>query len=372
MERNMSRNYTLYYPTVEFRNPYWLWSASLVWDRIYRIVPENYKPNDSDNIRKLIEDGDIVTAINPKEYAEKAIDSFMDYLNVKEKAWAAALDNSFYTNKEYVELHKDKADVKIREMILAEEKEDSDWLNVPHDMASIYMLYLAGYIAEKYNVSLSTDYAEAWCGSNFFQYEGNLNDNDVEEPTTALTAITIGKIIPNNIMNLTPEELIKFRNNSTDERRQFFQCIRELGTEISNCSDANGITDIINDHIKDLERSKREYRKRMLDIKATGFIGLKSIMVPAVVSVLSSFTELPDTLTKKMQAIGVGIGAIGGFWEYEKSVSKERKNFECNYLMQLSEHVPPEYYKYFETDKNNIYEGYQQYLANNLNHFLRD
>ena len=38
-------NYALYYPTIEFQNYSWLWSASLLWDRIYRIVPESYEYN---------------------------------------------------------------------------------------------------------------------------------------------------------------------------------------------------------------------------------------------------------------------------------------------------------------------------------------
>src|SRR6266576_3973995 len=37
-------NYALYYPTIEFQDYAWLWSASLLWDRIYRIVPKGYEP----------------------------------------------------------------------------------------------------------------------------------------------------------------------------------------------------------------------------------------------------------------------------------------------------------------------------------------
>ena len=34
----------LYYPTIEFRNSdyKWLWTASLFWEKIYRIVPGNF------------------------------------------------------------------------------------------------------------------------------------------------------------------------------------------------------------------------------------------------------------------------------------------------------------------------------------------
>jgi hypothetical protein len=32
----------LYYPSIEFADPQWLWASSLIWDRIYRIVPKDY------------------------------------------------------------------------------------------------------------------------------------------------------------------------------------------------------------------------------------------------------------------------------------------------------------------------------------------
>lgn len=48
-EVEMNNNYTLYYPTIEFNNPCWLWSAALL---CYRIVPEDYELKDSENIKK--------------------------------------------------------------------------------------------------------------------------------------------------------------------------------------------------------------------------------------------------------------------------------------------------------------------------------
>ncbi|QXM06965.1 hypothetical protein [Crassaminicella indica] len=158
----MPKNYTLYYPTIEFSNSEWLWSAALLWDRIYRIVPTDYQPKDSRNIKELISNSDFISNIDPSKYSLKAGEAFIEGCK-KETWWAAALDNSKYTRKNYVKLHKDKADVRLREMILAQDTKDNNWLNVPHDMASIYMLFLANYIAKSNDISLSTDYTEAWC-----------------------------------------------------------------------------------------------------------------------------------------------------------------------------------------------------------------
>jgi hypothetical protein len=59
----------LYYPSIEFADPQWLWASSLIWDRIYRIVPNGYAPEDSENIRKLSETGEIGIPIHPDKYA---------------------------------------------------------------------------------------------------------------------------------------------------------------------------------------------------------------------------------------------------------------------------------------------------------------
>jgi hypothetical protein len=45
----------LYYPTIEFQvNDYpWLWMASILWDKVYRIVPDGYDLHEPRNIREI-------------------------------------------------------------------------------------------------------------------------------------------------------------------------------------------------------------------------------------------------------------------------------------------------------------------------------
>ena len=52
----------LYYPHIEFQNEAWVKSSLLLWNHVYRIVPEGYVPNDSDDIKALI-DEDLVRDI---------------------------------------------------------------------------------------------------------------------------------------------------------------------------------------------------------------------------------------------------------------------------------------------------------------------
>ena len=52
----------LYYPHIEFQNEAWVKSCLLLWNHVYRIVPEGYTPNDSDEIKALV-DADLVRNI---------------------------------------------------------------------------------------------------------------------------------------------------------------------------------------------------------------------------------------------------------------------------------------------------------------------
>ena len=46
----------LYYPHIEFQNVAWVKSSLLLWNHVYRIVPEGYVPNDNDDIKALIDE----------------------------------------------------------------------------------------------------------------------------------------------------------------------------------------------------------------------------------------------------------------------------------------------------------------------------
>lgn len=144
----MNYNATLYYPTIEFANKEWLWNACLLWDKVYRIVPEGYIPNDRDEIRTLIEDKSVIANIAPEKYATEI---FEDFIKVMDKSkWACALSEADYMDNNYVKLHEGKADVQLRELLIAGNKRDDEgFYYVPREFANIYMIYLSNYIAKK-------------------------------------------------------------------------------------------------------------------------------------------------------------------------------------------------------------------------------
>ena len=368
----MTSNSTLYYPTIEFANPHWLWTASILWDHIYRIVPENYSPADSNNIKELLSSSDIIHDINPTNYASNAFSEFKQFMKDNKKAWAAALESGNLHDEQYVKMHKDKVDVRLKQTILAQNGSVSDFLDVPSDIANFYMMFLAENIAKQNNLHLSTDKSEAWCARNFFDFDGNIDSRNYEEDETYLCAITFNHMVPNEIINLTPNELVNFRNTSRNERHIFFEDITNLKTSLEACNDPIIISDIINDHILDLTYSRKLYKQRCNDIFVSHFFGLKTMVVPIAIPVLNAFSTLPDSLKSALDILGVGIGVIGSTFNISKEIKAARSSYPVNYLFELNQRCMNPQMGCLEVDCHNIFSSHQAFLHEDLNHFIYD
>lgn len=362
----MNNRMALYYPTIEFCNPKWLWTAALLWDRIYRIVPDGYIPKDSSNIRDLMEDGTIGTGIDPSLYSSSVSNQFISKYNGSD--WGApALGNYKLMSNQYIQLHKDKADVKIRNLIIAKGGKNGDWIRVPEYIAGLYMLYLANHIAGDNKLSLVTDTSASWCGSNYLHYDGKIDDFELHSNAPdKLASLIIQDFIPSNILDITPKELLKFRERRKDERHRFLDCIDSLAKDISNCKDTGIVNDIIEDHKKDILNAKKDFKKSLDIIRVYGWVGVKSTLIPAIMPVITSLYNLPDTTKGWINASGILFGAVAGFLESGQKIDKLKKDFNNNYLLEIKS----------ELQRSNVcftgYTDYNSFLEYEMNNFIHD
>ena len=369
----MNYNATLYSPTIEFANKEWLWNACLLWDKVYRIVPEGYIPNDRDEIRTLIEDKSVIANIAPEKYATEI---FEDFKKVMDKSkWACALSEADYMDNNYVKLHEGKADVQLRELLIAGNKRDDEgFYHVPREFANIYMIYLSNYIAKKNNITLASDYDFSWLCSNFMESNGKLLDHDQGDNITKLGALTFANFIPRGIESLSAKELLAFREKSKDERHLFFDEMQKFSDTIMNVNDEKIITDIFNERIKDFQKCRDEYMKRMRDIKIEGFYGAKTVMFPLITTLATSLMNVSSEVARVLDVCGVCCGVIGGIWDTKRKLRAEAKKYSVNYLVELSYHISHYYYnrefrKHMEYSK--LYY-YHMYLNDRINEFLYD
>jgi len=368
----MECNYTLYYPTIEFRNKAWLWNACLLWDKIYRIVPQDYKPDDLFEVQQIIGNSDIISNLNPSTYANEISLDFIEGL--KSNRWPSAALSYTTPDSNYVRLHEGKADIQLKKLLISSQKDEEGFYNVSQEFASAYMMYLANYMAKKNNLYLSTESDFSWICSNFFEYEGKLDD-DVNrgEDLTPLATLTFSDFIPYGLENIPVVDLLRFREKSRDERKHFFLQMKYLSEKIITVNDPHIIEDIFNENIRDFQKSKADYCKRMRDIKIEGFYGVKTVMFPLVSIGASAFTSLPTNVSIILNLCGICCGVIGGIWDYNRKTCTEKPKHIANYLIQL-QHKLPHYYNDPRLGLHNSshVDYYHMYLNDRLNEFIYD
>lgn len=329
-------NYALYYPTIEFQNYRWLWSASLLWDRIYRIVPEGYKTDDPENVQILTETGEIGIPIYPDSYTKNVAEEFLN--KIDSGVWqAAALE--FDMSEAYARLHQGKVDVELRNMIIAKGQAAAynEWLHVPTEFAVLYMTYLAEQISRKNNLQLLSDSSAAWTGSTFFKYDGEIEDFPIDEQSQQLATLVIRDFIPKNILDIRPQDLIKFREKYRDERQRFIDAIRNAAKAISECEDETIYYDRLVDLKKEIEGSLTDYRRSMGALNIAGWTGIKSLSFPVVTKVATAIGGITLDVSTLLiiSTLGIGIGIVSGFSDWKQKRRALNKNSDYSYLMHL-------------------------------------
>jgi hypothetical protein len=358
---SMANNYALYYPTIEFQNPSWLWAASLFWDRIYRIMPEGYIGSESRNIKELMSDGTIGLPLNPKRYSNAISKEFIEKYN--SDTWKApALGNYEFMKEEYIRLHTDKVDVKLRNLFMNEAFEfNKEWINVPKHIASLYMLYLANHIADVNNLCMVTDRSEALVGASYFKYNGQVDDF-YDFSDNVLASIIMKEIIPTNLLNIPAERILEFRRKRKDERNRFVESIKNLSDNISCCEDPKVIDCIINDYMIEVNDSLREFKKSADILKVSGWTGIRSLVFPALAPIINSIYKLSDTQNNLLQGAGIIVGAIAGINDYKRNKLSNLKNFKHSYLLELGRFG----------EMYNFNHDYVDYLNYQMNNFIYD
>jgi hypothetical protein len=354
-------NNALYYPTIEFNNFQWLWSAALVWDNIYRIVPENYEPDDGANIKKLMEESGIGLHVHPGKYGEKIAADFVQKLESNE--WDAdALRTNYSGDADFINIHSDKIGNDLRNILIAKGVDQlDDWLRVPSSFGTLYMTYLAECMSKENNLHLVSDLPAAWIGSTYFKYDGKVEDSPSGDFPYQLANLVIKDFIPENITDVTTDQLIKFRRERKDERHNFMEMIKKASVTISECKDPEIIIDQINAFKKDVDSAVKEFKDSMDLFKVTGWSGFKSLSFPIVTDVATKIVPIDATSAAVLSGIGLLLGLIIGIKEYNQKRVKLNRESDYSYLLHVK-----------KLDGPLGLTKYNESLGDKMNEFLYD
>jgi hypothetical protein len=332
----MMSNGVLYYPTIEFVDYNWLWQASLIWDRIYRIVPDGYEPNDPANVRALVDSGEIGTPIRPGAYAADVAKEFMTKYESGEWDAAALIDD---LPDDYEQLHTDKVDVVLRNMIIAKGSAiaHDEWLQVPTSFAAHYMMYLSNRIADRNNLQVVSDSVPAWTGATYFHYDGGVEDMPNREFTQQLAALVVRKFLPDNILSISVDDLLRFRENYRSERQRFCLAIQRSAKILSECEDASVSEDVINDVQKDIDSALDDFRDAISSLNVVSMTGLWSVTLPVITGLAAKIggEELSPTNLMALGAGGAALGLVSGLSNLRQQKMKLVKNCDYSYLLSM-------------------------------------
>ncbi len=343
----------LYYPTIEFKKEdlYWLWSAALLWDKVYRIVPDEYRVNDCENVKELCSTGEIGIPLSPKRYSTEASKKFMS--NIESRKWnAAALtydSEEIKTYDNYNYLHTQKVDVALRNLMLLNKNisQHHEWLVVPCEMANQYMIYLATEMAEKNDLALHTHDNNVWTASTFFLFDDSIQEGVYpgegwqEESKTVIAPMYINKILPINLLDITPSQILRFRKERKDERKRFNEALDAFSDKISKVNDPSILKQLWHDERKEVESALCEYKKSMDIIKVCGWVGGISSMLTIATDALG-YTDFSKNAIQYMGSAGIGLGLLTGLAR-ERSEIKPPPYSYLSYLSELGKSNFSEY-----------------------------
>ena len=227
----------LYYPTIEFMDETWLKASLCIWDKIYRIVPSTYNPQDSDEVRIAVDNGLVEDIrLNNDDLTETAR-SFEIYLN-DAPILPAAVDG--WENID-IRLHPEKVDARILPILegLSKKIDPNGFLSLSYEVANVYMLYLADVVSKRRGINKLTDNSDMFAIMHYFANDANFDEDVFSDEREEVTAsLVLPSLLPKGIEYMSINEVIRFRENTAESRMVFRESVDDLVSDICHIDDS--------------------------------------------------------------------------------------------------------------------------------------
>ena len=329
--KDMKANSILYYPHIEFQNEAWVKSSLLLWDHVYRIVPDGYTPNDSDEIKALA-DADLVRNIKLDD--KDRGDTFEEFLRLCDK-----LENHLPAGlipSDEDRIHPGKIDTRLYpylDLIGEHFFDEERWLHLSKELARGYMFKLSQVVARIRNLNRGTDDMDAWSISPFFCENANFGEF-LQDPDAKgfFCSVTLEDVVPENIGSVSSRDLISFINDREDERKLLRERFEDFTNHLAMISNIQFAGEVEMDFVKELMKSKEEYRKSMDKWKDIPALAV-STGVPVSMTALSTLSAIKGNPFSLLRIAGsIMMGAICSYADFYRA-KKRRDPSYASYLI---------------------------------------
>lgn len=306
--------HALHYPSIEFSDLDALKRSLLVWDRIHRIVPNGYTPEDQPEVITAVTAGVVQNLTVDAAEKSKAAHRFLDFYASRESPDTRLVWPAGFSTETFTRINPDKIDAKLVPLFeqLAQRLTADGFLEVPHEHAGGYMFYLATAVAQQRALDLTTDSSDYWAVGTYFANEGSFTDQVYDEHADAYLAnLAIDDLLPDDLGAVPIDSILRFREETVELRVAFQKELKSLQEEISRCNNKQHAKYIVEDFIKRFEHAKAEYSASIGFFGKSSVCSLLSVGLPAAVTFVALPTlEGGDPYTPFRLCAGALFGAV--------------------------------------------------------------
>jgi hypothetical protein len=305
----------LLYPSINLTNIKTIKTFLLLYDDLYRIVPEGYRAKDDPEIEDFIAEYGKVSDISPAEYA---IGTSLRFKK-RYSQWSrtAAVFNYEDDNHFFSWMRSEKIDEELRNELISNGLliRKGDWLEGKDDVIRFYMYYLANEISKGKDLTLLSDKISSWTVEEFVRHDGHYYNESpregqrLEPHQSLLLNMLMENYIPSTIENISFREIIEFQDDYRNERDRLLEVYEKVQRDLSLTASREDLESKIERCGDEIKVRVEAYRHALANIQEESTWGeLDRIAMVSTVEGGPSLLQLFDHEELAWSSLGIFLG----------------------------------------------------------------
>ncbi len=380
----------LYFPYFHFPNDDWVKVSALYWDKMYRIVPDDYETKrDTDVVKKLSErnikrESLFISNVAPEGFYEDLHDIGNQFIKLIENHtdvlvhhYGVEQRDQWETN-EYTAKYSSRGDTRLAYIYsekinyelsgILEKRglgtrrsnvaQDVRWMGMHPKLANIYMSALAEKLASRTQSHPITNDAINYFAVAGFTFERlaqvMLDKTEITKKTPTedelearLAIIALRAVMPKNITDVSIDQILELREKYSGQFGKFQDFLHSIVEQLPSLKSITG-EQFINDHLD------AEYKKNIKPQIDELDDAMNSIGIETIPTILNVEVKVPALFTSGALLVGafalnpllgstatVAMALAKIIGEKRKVVKGEIKKSDIAYLMNIRDDLTP-------------------------------